>query len=129
MDQIFKIRKPAIGWFSRNFSGTQVVVGIRRVRIVDVHLAIKVVPVDVRDIAIGIARAAYLPNFIHVTDNLLIKLSVLADSLSEVFWKRRTIALSLKLGKQFLKLSGKPLSATVVGTDCISLDLIYQNLK
>ncbi|KKT41558.1 MAG: hypothetical protein UW28_C0008G0011 [Parcubacteria group bacterium GW2011_GWA2_44_13] len=40
-------------------AGPQIVIRVRRVRIVDVHLRIVTVPVDVRDIAIGIARAAY----------------------------------------------------------------------
>lgn len=68
-------------------ANAQVAIGIRRIRPIHVHLAVEIVPVDVRDIAIKVARAASLPNFFHFHRRSFTKSSALASSLLEVFLK------------------------------------------
>ena len=61
MDKISENRKHCLSgvFLSKLLARTQIVIGIHRIRPVHIHLGVIAVPVDVRNISIGIARAAY----------------------------------------------------------------------
>jgi hypothetical protein len=97
--------------------------------VVDIDLARIRIKVDVRHIAIAIARTcSLLSDFIFFTDNLFQNYLRLAGSYRNFFMKHFASAKSSpKPDKQF-RVTGKSLFL-LSGTDCISLDLLYRKKK